>query len=112
MRANLNISLPTFTPSRPGKGARSGAGEGTEAAELEQLRLREAAREFEGLLLEQMVKEMRKAVPKSGLLGDEPGQELFEEMLDGEFVRLMTRKGGIGIADYLTRSLGGDLPQK
>ncbi len=104
MRANLNISLPAFTGS--------GAGKETRPGELEQLRLREAAREFEGLLVEQMVKEMRKSVPKSGLLGDEPGHELFQEMLDGEFVRLMTRKGGIGIADYLVRSLGGEPPKK
>jgi flagellar protein FlgJ len=76
-------------------------------AELEAMRLREAAREFEALLVEQMVKEMRRAVPKSELLGREAGQELFEEMLDGEFVRVMTRSGGIGIADYLVRSLGG-----
>lgn len=104
MRTNLNISLPTFT--------RNGATAKVRPEELERLRLREAAREFEGLLVEQMVKEMRNAMPKSDLMGKEPGQELFQEMLDGEFVRLMTQKGGIGIADFMVRSLGGEDAEK
>lgn len=74
-------------------------------AELDKIRLKQAAREFESLLLEQMVKEMRSATPKSELLGREKDQELFQEMLDGEFVRLMTESGGIGLADFLVRSL-------
>ncbi len=104
MRVNPNIALPTFTPDAAGGKARP--------ADLEKLRLQEAAREFEGLLIEQMVKEMRDNIPKSGLFEKERGREIFQEMLDGEYVRLMTLKGGIGIADYMTRSLGGENTEK
>ncbi len=106
MRLNLNISLPTFT--------QDGATGKARPEDLERLRLREAAREFEGLLVEQMVKEMRDTIPESGLFGEEEkrAREIFQEMLDGEFVRLMTLKGGIGIADYLVRSLGGENQEK
>jgi len=100
MRTDVDISLSALVRARSGKA-------GMPEAEREQLRLREAAREFEGLLLEQMVKEMRDAVPKGGLMGQQAGQGLFEEMLDGEFVRVMSKGGGIGIADFLAKSLGG-----
>lgn len=68
-------------------------------------RLKQAAREFEALFLEQMVREMRDATPKSDLFGREKGEEIFQEMLDGEFVRLMTEAGGIGLANFILRSL-------
>lgn len=68
-------------------------------------RLKQAAREFEALFLEQMVKEMRDATPKSELFGSEKGHELFREMMDGEYVRLMSESGGIGLADFIVRSL-------
>jgi Rod binding domain-containing protein len=63
--------------------------------------LKKVADEFEGLLLEQMVREMRKTVPKTDLLGDRKHEDLFSEMLDSEFVYRMTQRGGIGIADLL-----------
>ena len=70
---------------------------------LEKTRLREAAKEFESLMLEQMMREMRKNVPKSDLFGDSKGQEIFEEMLDGEYVKSMVDRGGIGLAEVLMR---------
>lgn len=63
--------------------------------------LRKVAEEFEGLLLEQMVREMRKTVPKTDLLGDRKHEDLFSEMLDSEFVHRMTQRGGLGVADLL-----------
>ena len=74
---------------------------GKRTPEQETARLREVAKEFEGIMMEQMVREMRKAVPKSELLGRETGQELFNEMLDGEFVKLMVERGGIGLARFI-----------
>lgn len=68
-------------------------------------KVKAVAREFEGLMMEQMVREMRRAVPKADLLGRQMDQELFSEMLDGEFVKLMTERGGIGLTDFLVQSL-------
>jgi len=73
----------------------------------EAARLKEVANEFEAIMMEQMVREMRKAVPKGDLLGREIGQEMFNEMLDGEFVQQMVKRGGIGLTDVLTDALGG-----
>ncbi len=65
--------------------------------------LKKVADEFEGLLLEQMVREMRKTVHKTELMGDSKHEDLFSEMLDSEFVHRMTQRGGIGIADMLLK---------
>ena len=106
MRTNIDLTLfrlaqrPALSPARKANGE-----QGKSAAEMDKQRLKLAAREFESLFLEQMVKEMRNATPESDFLGHEKGQELFQEMLDGEFVRLMTEAGGIGLADFLVRSL-------
>ncbi len=130
MRTNLDLMLPllrtgrqagprggasaTVQPGRqagvqPGRqaGAQPGrqAGAQPEASAAPSPRLLGVAREFEALLVEQMVREMRRTVPKTGLMGDSPGQELFNEMLDGEYVRLMTQNGGIGLGDYLAKLL-------
>lgn len=83
----------------------AGGPRGGDKAELDKQRLKQAAREFEALFLEQLMKDMRDATPKADLLGRGRDQELFQEMLDGEFVRLMTNSGGIGLADFLVRSL-------
>lgn len=69
-------------------------------------RLRAAAEEFEAIMLDLMVKEMRKNVPESPIFGQDTGREIFNEMLDNQYVRLMTERGGIGLADMLVRQLG------
>jgi flagellar protein FlgJ len=63
--------------------------------------LRKAAEEFESLLIEQLVREMRKSVPRSELFGNRDSEQMFEELLDGEYARHMVRRGGLGIADLL-----------
>ena len=70
-------------------------------------RLRAAAEEFEAVMLNLMVKEMRKNVPDSPIFGKDTGREIFNEMLDDQYVRLMTQRGGIGLADMLVRQLKG-----
>ena len=63
------------------------------------------AQEFEALLLEKMIHGMRAGVPESGLFGEKKSEKIFEEMLDGEYARLMARKGGIGIQKYLVEQM-------
>ena len=80
--------------------------------DMERLRLNQTGEEFEALLLEMMVKEMRKTVPESPLFGQERGREIFMEFLDGEYGRVMAQRGGIGVADFLLRQLGDESAEK
>lgn len=100
MRTDVLLTLPT-----PGNARAQVLSDTLRNEAKDRQRLNDVAREFEALLLEQMVKDMRAGIPKSRLFGDDPGRELFNEMLDGEFVRLMSQRGGIGLADFLADSL-------
>ncbi len=100
MRTDVTITLPT-----PGNAKAEVLSQTLRKDARDRQRLKETAQEFESLLLEQMVKEMRGSVPKSKLFGDDPGREIFNEMLDGEFVRLMSQRGGIGLSDFLVQNL-------
>ena len=70
-------------------------------------RLDAVLKDFESLLLEQMLKEMRNSIPKSGLFGENRGLEIFNELLDGEYARLMENRGGIGLAQFMLHRMNG-----
>ena len=81
---------------------RAGAGRDPKAA------VREAAKQFEALFMQQLLKSMRQASLGSGLL-DSPGSQLGTEMLDTQFAtRMAGLPGGLGelIARHLERQLG------
>ena len=71
-------------------------GNGSEGAKL-----REAANEFEVLLLQQMMKSMRSAGFESGLVKKSEGEKVFQGMLDEQYARLSTQSKGMGLADMI-----------
>jgi len=66
--------------------------------------LKEAARQFEALLLDQLVKSMRTAVPANSLFDGE-GMRVYNDLLDHEFASKLAAQGGLGFADMLVRQL-------
>ena len=107
MRLNLNIPLPlseATVRARLSAGtlsARGGAEKDGEAARLDQI-----MQEFESLLVEQMLKEMRNNVPESPIFGESRGREIFNEMLDGEYARAIEQRGGLGLARFMIDKMG------
>ncbi len=71
----------------------------------ERARLTSAAKEFEQIMVEFMVQAMRKNVPESPLFPHNNGQEIFNEMLDSQYARLMVERGGLGLAKMMVRQL-------
>lgn len=69
--------------------------------------LREAARQFEALFIQQMLKNMREASFGDELF-DNDQSKLYQGMFDQQVSIHMTEKGGIGLADLLIRQLGGE----
>ncbi len=63
----------------------------------------EAARQFEALFIQMMVKSMRDAVPTSGLL-DGQQTEFYQSLLDQQWSQTMATRG-IGLADKLVAEL-------
>lgn len=73
--------------------------------------VREAAKQFEGIFMQQLMKSMRDAQVSSGML-DNAGTKLGTEMLDQQFATQMTGlRGGLSevIARQLERQLGEPL---
>lgn len=66
-------------------------------------RLREAAHEFEGVLIAQLFREMRATVPASEESGQE--QEIFTAMLDDAMAGQLAGRTTRGLGDALYRQL-------
>ena len=69
--------------------------------------LKKSSQEFEALLVMEMLKAMRKAIPEGGLFEKGMAEETFQEMLDMETARATTRAKSLGIADAIYRQMAG-----
>lgn len=68
-------------------------------------KLRKACREFEALLVSQMLTKMRNSVPKTDLFGSQEKEAIFRDMLDQEIAKEISATDSMGIADLLYRQL-------
>ena len=101
---------PDAIGTRPATAARGLAGSAGAAADAAgaDARAREidtAARAFEKLLVQRMLGDMRRAARG----GEAPANAManWESMFDEEIAEVVTRGGGLGFGDALSRSLGG-----
>lgn len=74
------------------------------AAKDPQGALKDAAREFETLFLDMMMKSMRTAAAGKSML-DSEGTRVFTGLLDHEFSRKLADQGGLGLANLLIKQL-------
>jgi flagellar protein FlgJ len=80
------------------------------AAKDPQGALKDAAREFETLFLDMMMKSMRTAASGHSLLDNE-GSRVFTGLLDHEFSRKLADQGGLGLANMLLKQLSQLAPK-
>lgn len=74
--------------------------------------IKEAAKQFESLFMRELIKSMRDATMKSGMM-DSPGGDLGADLLDQQFaVQMSGQPGGLSdlIAQQLSRQMGGTEP--
>lgn len=64
-----------------------------------------AAKDFEALLLNQMINEMWKSVPEDSLFGKSQEREYFQEMLNTEIAKEISMGNGLGIQDMVIAEL-------
>ncbi|MFH1739673.1 MAG: rod-binding protein [bacterium] len=67
--------------------------------------LREVANDFESLLVRQLLKEMRKTVPKDGFLGSSSATEMYQEMGDDALAKDLGATGGFGVGELVYQQL-------
>jgi len=76
------------------------------SAQEDSARLKEACSELESLFIYYLLKEMRAAVPKSGLIGGGSTEEMYTSMLDLQMAKEIASKREIGISSALLDQLG------
>ncbi|MCB1926976.1 MAG: flagellar assembly peptidoglycan hydrolase FlgJ [Rhodocyclaceae bacterium] len=69
--------------------------------------IRAAARQFEALFLQMVLKAMRDATPKDGLLESDQSR-LYQSLLDQQLAMQLANGGGTGFGDVIARQLGAD----
>ena len=66
--------------------------------------LRESAEQFEALFIQMMLKSMREATEKEGLMTSDH-EEAFQEMYDRELSVQLAKRNTLGVADMLVKSI-------
>jgi Rod binding domain-containing protein len=90
-------AMPFETPDlRPMRRAMTGGG-------AEQAR--KTGIEFEEMFLAQMLQPMFDALPTDGAFGGGSGERMFRSFQVNEYAKAITKTGGIGIADAVTRHI-------
>ncbi len=75
------------------------------AAELEKKKLKGACKDFEAILLNQILGEMRQSVPDDGLFQKSYGEKIYQSMLDEEMTKEWAHGKGTGIGELLYQQL-------
>ena len=74
-------------------------------ADSESSKISEVCKEFESLFLNYLLKEMRAAIPKSGLWDGGQAEQIYTAMFDENLSRELAQHGGIGLAQIIQKSL-------
>lgn len=68
--------------------------------------LKQAAKEFESVFMYQVVQAMRQTIPKGGLVEKGEGEEMFEGMLDQQWAKTLSGRGGpASLSEVIYRQL-------
>jgi peptidoglycan hydrolase FlgJ len=68
--------------------------------------LKVASQQFESLLLNYMIREMRATIPESGLFPRSMTEDIFTSMLDEQYGDRLAQGGGIGLARMIVEQMG------
>ncbi len=63
------------------------------------------AEDFEAVFLSQMLQHMFKDVGKDSITSGGQSEEMYQSLLVDEYGKMMSRAGGIGVADYVKREM-------
>jgi flagellar protein FlgJ len=74
------------------------------ASDDEQSRV-QAARDLASLFIYQLLKEMRKTIPKSGLFDGGRAQEIYEQMIDERLADMIAGTPQLGLAKLIENEL-------
>ena len=82
--------------------------EGPEGSNSEDPQLKQVCQDFESIFMAEMMRTMRRTLPKSELLRDGLGGSHFRELFDQELASKMSRSNGLGLAEVLYKEFSGE----
>jgi len=94
----LNSLEQTATAKVDDISARSGR-------EKDIVKVKQLAKDFESIFLEQMFRSMRSSVQKSGLIDGGNAEDIYTSMLDSEYSKQMSAQGNAGLSQMIERQL-------
>ncbi|MHC4716274.1 MAG: rod-binding protein [Planctomycetota bacterium] len=83
-----------------------GAGGGKAASRRDEII--QAAKDFESVLLDRLLQEMKRTIPESGLLGGGAATRQMWDLFWGQLARDIASRGGLGLWKQLSRQFGAD----
>ncbi len=89
----------------PPTGVEAGKSKAAAVDAKQDAKLKAACTEMEAVFLNLLLTEMRKSVPKGGLVATSSQEEIMRSLLDSELAKNMAHAGGTGLADMLYRQL-------
>ena len=75
----------------------------------DEVKLREAANEFEAIFIQQMLKTMRKTSLESEFIKKSEGEKIFRSMLDEQYAILSAKSGSLGLGEMIFQQLRSNL---
>jgi flagellar protein FlgJ len=97
------IVLKQLNPSPKGSQAVQGPKRGAEVSNND--KLRQACRDFESILTQQMMQQMRQTVPENSLFSGGRAEEIYTSMMDGEMAKTFAQGRGLGLSEVMYRQL-------
>jgi flagellar protein FlgJ len=88
---------------------------GKQKARNDQGKLEKACDDFEALFVKYMMQQMRKTIPKDGLIGQSQAENIYTGMLDDEVAKSVSHGRGLGLAKAMYEqmaALQGDETRK
>jgi Rod binding domain-containing protein len=67
--------------------------------------IKKAAKDFESMLIGQLMAPMFEALKTDGMFGGGSGEEMFRPMLLEQYAKGITKAGGLGISDSIAREM-------
>jgi len=91
-----------------GSAAEAGATRREVSSREDPAKLKQAASQFEALLIGQMLREFRESGQGGGLEdGDDEAGSSLMEIAEGQFAQVLAAKGGLGLSDTIVKHLSG-----
>ena len=101
MNISQDIHLIRMQQNRLSPRMPNGNQTGTEEKKAFNKELRKAADGFEELFIHKMLQIMRSTVEKSGFVSGGRGEEIFQDMLDENYAKIITQSRAFGLSELI-----------